>query len=49
MRPDHDTRIHAELIEPIAMDAPFVVGGALLQHPGIQAGPRLKLLTAGVR
>ena len=44
VRPDHDTRIHAELIEPIAMDAPFVVGGALLQHPGDPNGPASQII-----
>jgi len=39
VREDHDTRMHPELAEPIALDASFVVGGFNLKHPGDPDGP----------
>lgn len=39
VRDPHDTREHPELAVPIDINAPFVVGGAELMHPGDPNGP----------
>lgn len=44
VRQTHDTRLNPSLLQPIPLEQPFTVGGALLLYPGDPEGPAKEII-----